>query len=226
MIHPAAQWGRIGPMSSQQHPTGEPVYDDRVYRSSMAVAGGVALLALTAWLCGDAVVRGTGNTPWIALAIALCAVPLIVAFTLRPAVFANDDRMRVRNPFRVIELPWAAVDAVRAGYSAEVLAEGAKYQLWSVPVSLRERKKASRGRLSRRGGLTGKGLSAPEGDRAAAAGPQRARADQVVDELRELAERGASRPGAQGGVQVHWSYEVIVPAAAGALLLIVLLAIR
>lgn len=214
-------------MSSQQKPTDEPVYDDRVYRSSMAVVTGVLLLALTVWLCGDAVVRGSGNTPWIALALALCAVPLIVAFTLRPAVFANDDRMRVRNPFRVVELPWAAVDAVRAGYSAEVLAEGSTYQLWSVPVSLRERKKANRGALSRRGGLLGRGLAAPAPDGAAAgpAEPQRAGADRVVDELRELAERGASRTGARGGVRVHWAYEVIVPAVAGAVLLIVLLAV-
>ncbi|MEU9232854.1 PH domain-containing protein [Streptomyces subrutilus] len=212
-------------MSSQQQPTDEPVYDDRVYRSSSAVVTGVLLLALAAWLCGDAVVRGSGNTPWISLALALCVVPLIVAFTIRPAVFANDDRMRVRNPFRVIELPWAAVDAVRAGYSAEVLAEGSKYQLWSVPVSLRERKKASRGRISRRGGLTGRGLSAPEGAQPPAAEvPQRAGADKVVDELRELAERGAARAGAQGGVRVQWSYEIIAPAVAGAVLLIVLLA--
>ncbi|MFD4241123.1 PH domain-containing protein [Streptomyces sp. NPDC058525] len=212
-------------MSSQQQPTDEPVYDDRVYRSSASVVTGVLLLALTAWLCGDAVVRGSGNTPWVALALALCVVPLIVAFTIRPAVFANDDRMRVRNPFRVIELPWAAVDAVRAGYSAEVLAEGSKYQLWSVPVSMRERKKASRGRLSRRGGLTGRGMSAPDGAKPAApAEPQRAGADKVVDELRELAERGASRAGAQGSVRVQWSYEIIAPAVAGAVLLIVLLA--
>ncbi|MEU9146452.1 PH domain-containing protein [Streptomyces sp. NPDC048349] len=212
-------------MSSQQPPADEPVYDDRVYRSSSAVVTGVLLLALTAWLCGDAVVRGSGNTPWVALALALCVVPLIVAFTIRPAVFANDDRMRVRNPFRVIELPWAAVDAVRAGYSAEVLAEGSKYQLWSVPVSLRERKKASRGQLSRRGGLTGRGMSAPDPQaQDAAARPQRAGADKVVDELRDLAERGAARAGAQGSVRVHWSYEIIAPAVAGAVLLIVLLA--
>ncbi len=212
-------------MSSQPQPTDEPVYDDRVYRSSASVVTGVLLLALAAWLCGDAVVRGSGNTPWIALALALCVVPLVVAFTIRPAVFANDDRMRVRNPFRVIELPWAAVDAVRAGYSAEVLAEGSKFQLWSVPVSLRERKKASRGRLSRRGGLTGRGMSAPDGAKPSAAdGPQRAGADKVVDELRELAERGAARAGAQGSVRVHWSYEIIAPAVAGAVLLIVLLA--
>ncbi|MER5868976.1 PH domain-containing protein [Streptomyces sp. NPDC002044] len=214
-------------MSSQPQPTDEPVYDDRVYRSSMAVVTGVLLLGLTAWLCGDAAVRGSGNTPWIALALALCAVPLIVAFTVRPAVFANDDRMRVRNPFRVIELPWAAVDTVRAGYSAEVLAEGSTYQLWSVPVSLRERKKATRRQHSRRGGLTGRGTAAPAQNgasgAAAPAAPQRAAADRVVDELRELAERGASRAGAQGGVRVQWSYEVIVPAVAGAVLLAVLL---
>lgn len=213
-------------MSSQQ-PTDGPVYHDRVYRSPLAVVSGVALLALTAWLCGDAVVRGSGSTPWIALAIALCAVPLTVAFTLRPAVFANEDRMRVRNPFRVIELPWAAVDVVRAGYSAEVLAEGSTYQLWSVPVSLRERKRASRGQLSRRGGLTGRLSGAPTDQQPATgpAEPVRATADRTVDELRELAERGASRAGAQGPVRVHWSFEIIVPALAGAVLLIALLAV-
>lgn len=211
-------------MSSQQ-PTDEPVYEDRVYRSPMAVVTGVLLLALIAWLCGDAMVRGTGNAPWFAAAVALLAVPLTVAFTIRPAVFANDDRMRVRNPFRVIELPWATVDAVRAGYSAEVLAEGSKYQLWSVPVSLRERKKANRQQLGRRGGVTGKGPGSPGKAGAAAAEPQRAHSDQIVDELRELAERGASRAGAQGSVRVQWSYEVIAPAVAGAVSLIVLFAI-
>ncbi|MGW0395431.1 PH domain-containing protein [Streptomyces sp. NPDC003042] len=198
----------------------EPVYDDRVYRSPMAVVTGVLLLALIGWLCGDAVVRGEGSARWIALAVALCAVPLTVAFTLRPAVFANEDRMRIRNPFRVVELPWATVDAVRAGYSAEVLAEGAKYQLWSVPVSLRERKRASRS-FSRRDALKGKGTGTGQGVEAV---PQRAGADKVVDELRELAERGAGRPGAKGAVTVKWSYEIIAPTVAGALALIVLLA--
>ncbi|MFE9633748.1 PH domain-containing protein [Streptomyces sp. NPDC006463] len=215
-------------MSSQQ-PSDEPVYDDRVYRSSMAVVTGVLLLALIAWLCGDAVVRGSGNSPWIALAVALCAVPLVVAFTIRPAVFANADRLRVRNPFRVIELPWAAVDSVRAGYSAEVLAEGSKYQLWSVPVSLRERKKAARQQQQqpgrRGGGPGGPGPSSSDAQKPAVpAEPQRAEADRVVDELRDLAERGASRPGAQGSVRVTWSYEIIAPVVAGALVLIVLLA--
>ncbi|MFJ3172848.1 PH domain-containing protein [Streptomyces roseus] len=202
-------------MSSQQPPE-EPAYDDRVYRSPMAVVTGVLLLALIAWLCGDALVRGAGNAPWFAAAIALVAVPLTVAFTIRPAVFANADRMRVRNPFRVIELPWGAVDVVRAGYSAEVLAEGSKYQLWSIPVSLRDRKKANR--QSARGAATA--------GAAASAEPRRAQADQAIDELRELAERGASRAAAQGGVRVRWSYEILAPAVLGAVFLIVLFALR
>lgn len=203
-------------MSSDQ-PTEEPAYDDRVYRSPMATVTGVVLLALLAWLCGDAVVRGSGNVPWIALAVALCLAPLIVAFTVRPAVFANDDGLRVRNPFRIIELPWAAVDTVRARFSAEVLAEGATYQLWSVPVSLRERKKANRRQSSRLGMANGQGKTPDEEAR-------RASADQTVNELRELRERCASRAGAQGPVQVSWSYEIIAPAVLGALILIVLLA--
>ncbi|MFD4867911.1 PH domain-containing protein [Streptomyces sp. NPDC058412] len=212
-------------MSSQQQPTDEPVSKDRVYRSSMGVVSGVLLLALTAWLCGDALLRGSGNTPWIALAVALCAVPLIVAFTVRPAVFANDDRMRVRNPFRIIELPWAAVDAVRSGYSAEVLAEGSKYQLWSVPVSLRERKKANRQRL-RYEGLRDREQRGPGEKPRMPAEPMRAGADRIVDELQRMAERGAERAGAQGSVRVRWSYEIIAPAVVGALALIVLIALR
>ncbi|MFF3212209.1 PH domain-containing protein [Streptomyces sp. NPDC002886] len=203
-------------MSSDQ-PTEEPAYDDRVYRSPMATVTGVVLLALLAWLCGDAVVRGAGNIPWIALAVALCVTPLIVAFTVRPAVFAGADRLRVRNPFRVIELPWAAVDTVRARFSAEVLAEGATYQLWSIPVSLRERKKANR-RQAGRLGLGNGQAKAPDEE------VRRASADQIVEDLRELQERGASRPGAQGSVKVSWSYEIIAPAVFGALILIVLLA--
>lgn len=216
-------------MSSQQPPD-EPVYEDRVYRSTMSTVSGVLMLALVAWLCGDTVVRGSGNAPWIALAVALCVVPLIVAFTIRPAVFANADRMRVRNPFRIIELPWGAVDLVRARYSAEVLAEGAKYQLWSVPVSLRERKRANRGKGSRLGGLTGQLKGGPAAGRPGQSVPQdgevlRASADRVVDELRDLHERGASRADAQGGVKVSWSYEIIAPTVVGALILIVLLAV-
>ncbi|MEU7132002.1 PH domain-containing protein [Streptomyces sp. NPDC046261] len=182
-------------------------YAERCYRSPAGIGGGVLLLALAAWLGGDAIASGEGDTPWLALAGLLWAVPLIIAFTLRPAVWAGEERLLVRNPFRTITLPWASVEAVRAGYSSEVLAGGAKYQLWAIPVSLRQRKRAAR--ASARGGEE----------------PSRAPSDQAVQELGELAERCASREGARGEPAVRWAYELIVPSVVGLVLLVVLAAV-
>ncbi|WP_371654362.1 MULTISPECIES: PH domain-containing protein [unclassified Streptomyces] len=204
-------------------PPAEPTYADRVYRSPGGIAGGALLLVLGLWLAGDAILRGHGSAPWLALAGLLCGVPLLFAFSIRPAVFAGDDRMRVRNPFRTITLPWAAVADVRAGYSSEVFDQsGTKYQLWSVPVSLRRRKRAARTQVRN-------AASDPYGRTSSTAGADEqsrlAPADRTIRELRELAERNAGREGAQGGPSVRWAYEVIAPAVAGAILLIVLLAI-
>ncbi|MEU0743460.1 PH domain-containing protein [Streptomyces sp. NPDC006134] len=230
----------------------DPAPRDRVYRSPGGIAGGVLLLALVAWLGIDAVVSGEGRTPWMALAALLLLVPLVAAFTVRPAVFAGEDRLRVRNPFRVVVLPWGQVAALRSGYTNEVVAaSGAKYQLWAVPVSLRARKKAARrearrtaagdghggGRGGRggRGGVSGlfggalQGLfgSAGAGTGAAAVpdGPVRAETDRIMDDLRALHEAREKEAAAQGEVTVRWAYEVVGPAVAGAVLLAVLLAV-
>lgn len=210
-------------MKSPQQPTAEPVYADRAYRSLSGIAAGVLLLALTGWIGGDALVRGEGLTPWIALAGLLVLVPLIVAFTLRPAVFANDDRLRIRNPFRTIVLPWQTVSDVRAAYSSEVFTEdGAKYQLWAVPVSLRQRKTAARRRSRAAAGDTpriGPGGAPAGGASHVASG------DRTIAELRELSEQAAHRPTAKGEPQVRWAYEIAGPVVVGALALVVLLAV-
>jgi hypothetical protein len=213
---------------------------DRAYRSPAGIAGGVLLLAIVGWLGIDAIVSGEGRTPWLALATLLLVVPVVVAFTVRPAVFAGEDRLRIRNPLRVIVLPWGRVASLRSGYSNEVVADsGAKYQLWAVPVSLRARKKAARRETRRaageppRGGLfggrSGAGPLGASGVRAAAAaaddGPVRAETDRIMDELRDLREARETEPAAQGEVTVRWAYEVIAPAVAGAVLLAVLLAL-
>lgn len=197
-----------------------PEYADRCYRSGAALAGGALLLGLAAWLGGDAMIRGEGRTPLTAAAALLFAVPLIVAFTLRPAVFAGQQGLRIRNPFRTITLPWGSIETVRAGYSNEVLADGAKYQLWAIPVSLRERKKANRHneRIA-----TGKpprgvlGLSRVEDTTT----ERRAPSDETVGELREMAERHAASDGTSS---VRWAYEVLAPAIVGAVALLVLVA--
>ncbi|MFF7179577.1 PH domain-containing protein [Streptomyces sp. NPDC008121] len=208
-------------MTSPQPPA-EPAYADRVFRSPFGIAGGVLTLALVGWFCGDAIVRGHGRTPWVALAALLFLVPLIVAFTFRPAVYASEDRLRIRNPFRDITLPWAAVADVRAGYSSEALTRsGTKYQLWAVPVSLRQRKRAAR-RQTRAAQDDPHGRTSVHADVSDAS--RLAPADRTVADLRDLAERCGTRPGAQGEPRLRWAYEIIAPAAAGLVLLVVLLA--
>ncbi|KQX58991.1 MULTISPECIES: PH domain-containing protein [unclassified Streptomyces] len=209
--------------STPEQPSAE--FADRVFRSPLGIASGVFLLLLAALFAGDAMVRGEGRSPWIALAGLLLAVPLIVAFTIRPAVYANDHRLRIRNPFRSITLPWATVADIRAGYSSEVFTqEGAKYQLWAVPVSLRQRKKAARkaARASQDDPHGRTSTTADVRDSASRTAPT----DQTVADLRELASLHAGNPGARGEVRVRWAFEIIAPAVAGLLLLVILIATR
>jgi len=209
---------------------------DRIYRSPMALIGGFLLLVIIGWLGFDAVASGSGSTPWLALAAMLLVVPLVIAFTLRPAVFANHDRLRIRNPFRVIVLPWGEVETLRSGFSNEVLTKsGTKYQLWAIPVSLRGRKKAARqnarqesGRGPSRGlGLFGGGMQADGfgGRTPVPEGPTRAETDQIMDDLGDLLEARGQAKTSQGEVSVRWAYEIVGPAVAGAVLLLILVAV-
>ncbi|MFJ8559921.1 PH domain-containing protein [Streptomyces microflavus] len=208
-------------------PPAEPQYADRTYRSTAALVCGVLLLALIAVMAGDALIQGEGQAPWFALAALLTAVPLIVAFTLRPAVFVNDERIRIRNPFRTIRLPWTEVADVRAGYSSELIATGGtKYQLWAVPVSLRDRKRASRvaGRAPHKDAY-GRFSPGAAADAHRHTVPPVAAADQTIVELRGLAEKAGDPAGGATTGSVRWAYEVIAPAAAGVVLFVVLAAI-
>ncbi|MFC5719025.1 PH domain-containing protein [Streptomyces gamaensis] len=201
---------------------------ERRYRSPAGIAGGVLLLALAGWLGGDAVLTGSGNVPWLALAGLLAVVPLVVAFTLRPVVRASAVRLLVRNPFRTITLPWECVEGVRAGYSSEVLAAGRTYQLWAIPVSLRKRKAAARRQVRAAAADTSGRTPVSAAFGSLAPGEAlRAPSDQAVEELRELASRGAAREGARGASvpQVRWAYEVLVPCLVGLVLLGVLLGV-
>ncbi|MGW1259743.1 PH domain-containing protein [Streptomyces sp. NPDC002513] len=207
-----------------------PEYRDRVHRSPAGIAAGVLLLALTLWLGIDALVRGHGHTPWLALAGMLLVIPLVIAFTLRPAVHANEERLRIRNPFRVVVLPWGSVASLRSSYSNEaVTTSGTTYQLWAVPVSLRARKKAARQQsrttapAARPGDRGRPGSSSRPLPPAAPSGPARAQTDKLMDDLRELAETHRNSERAQGEPTVRWAYEVIAPVVAGAVLLAILL---
>ncbi|WP_329564724.1 PH domain-containing protein [Kitasatospora sp. NBC_01266] len=211
-------------------PAAGPKYADHVFRSSSAVVCGVLLLAIAGWLIVDAMVSSSGKTPWVALACApLFAFP-VIAYTLRPSVAAGQDRLLVRNPLRTIVVPWAEVEALRAGFSAEVLAGGKTYQMWAVPVSLRQRNKANR--YASRAAVTESPRrprfgSLPKPPRVSVPGApdsNRAWSDQVMDVLREQAKTNAVRPTAKGEVKVDWCWWVIAPTLVGLVALVALIA--
>ncbi|MET8977899.1 PH domain-containing protein [Streptomyces sp. NPDC004539] len=218
-------------MTSPAHepqPSG-PTYPDRVYRSPAGIVGGVLLLGIGGWLGIDAVVVGHGRTPWLALAVLLLAVPLVVAFTIRPAVYANEERLRIRNPFRVIVLPWPQVAVVRSAYTNEAVSNaGDKFQLWAIPVSLRGRKKAAR-RLARGASGRGAALSGLSTSwQPTEPGDPLASGDRSMADLRELHEGyrpGNESEGAATEVSVRWAWEVLGPIVAGAVVLAILLAV-
>ncbi|MFC1433214.1 PH domain-containing protein [Streptacidiphilus sp. N1-3] len=134
--------------------TAEPTdsdFADRSYRSVPGLVAGGLLTALTLWLCIDAIVRGHGQTPWYGLASLVLLLPLFAAFTLWPVVRADRDQLFVRNPFRTITAPWSEVESIQAALSVELRAGGRKYQVWAIPVSLRQRKRAGRRSMMARG---------------------------------------------------------------------------
>ncbi|MDX3572914.1 PH domain-containing protein, partial [Streptomyces sp. ID05-47C] len=56
-------------------------------------------------------------------------------------------------------------------------------------------------------------------------GPSRAESDKAMDELRNLWEARHKEASAQGEVTVRWAWEIMAPAAVGALLLVILVAV-
>ncbi|GAA1955364.1 PH domain-containing protein [Kitasatospora viridis] len=206
-------------------PKAESSYADQVFRSTPGMISGVLLLLVAGWLVVDAMVSSTGKTPWVALAAAPVFAFPVIAYTLRPSVQLGLDQLLVRNPLRTVVVPWAALDGLRAGYSAEVTAGGRTFQMWAVPVSLRQRNKANRRVAMDRVADPRQGPKPRRGAVPGAPDPNRAWSDQVVDIIREQAERNAVRPTAKGEVVVRWCWWVIAPTLAALAVLIVLIAV-
>jgi hypothetical protein len=228
--------------------SGSPEYADRVYRSMPSVISGALMIALVLWLGIDSIVQGSSRAALEAAAAMLLLVPLLVGYTIWPSVRANATRMVVRNPLRTITVPWTDVDSLRAALSVEVRAGEKKFQIWALPVSLRQRKRENRRAMrsaaddSLQRPRRGRGFSAASAASAFPAGgpglrsrmsrtdsaygtatPNLAWADQVVSELNELRERAEAQPSA-GGAVVVWTWWLIAPIVVGAVGLVVLFA--
>jgi hypothetical protein len=117
-----------------------------VYRGAAALIG----CALAALFCGigaaDLIIE-SGTRNLTGASILLLVAVLAGLYGVYPAAFSWSDRLVVRNPFRTIELPWPAVTDLSARLSFIAHAEGGRFTVWAIPVSLRERRKADRHRV-------------------------------------------------------------------------------
>jgi hypothetical protein len=134
-----------------------------VYRSVAALLGGILAAAFCLYGAVDLLVE-SGSVDLIGVAVLLLVSALALVFGVYPAAFSDDEGLLVRNPFRTVRLPWDAVTDLSAHLSFVVQTNGARFTVFSIPVSLRERRKAEKTRLrevaqahraARRGGTSG-----------------------------------------------------------------------
>lgn len=181
------------------------------YRSKPAMFTGVVLVAVGLWLIADTAVRGTGADTVTVIGSVLAVGAIVVALTLRAVVHAGPDKLVIRNPFRTVDIPWGAVQNVKAEYSLEVKADDRSFHIWAVPVSLRERKRALR--------VNARSAAEDPYGRGTTAAPQAAAADHAVADIRGMAEQFGKT--STGPVRVVWCWPVFAALAAGAVLIAV-----
>jgi hypothetical protein len=137
------------------------------YRSIGSVVGGAVVFAGALAFMGD--LLASSNPSWIGAAVLALIAVLAFILGMYPAVFADEHRLLVRNPFRRIEAPWPRVERVAVGLSMVAITDANRYTIWAVPVSMRERRKQERLRLRARTGdqsgfmsrATGRGKPTP-----------------------------------------------------------------
>lgn len=127
--------------SSERSPSTRPT----VYRGGSALVFGGIIAALCVASAVDLVVE-VGTADLVGAAALLVVAGIAVVFGPYPAAFSGEDGLRIRNPFRLIDLPWPTVTDVRTGLSFVVFTEQRKYTVYSIPVSLRDMRKADKQR--------------------------------------------------------------------------------
>ncbi|WP_345750948.1 hypothetical protein [Microbacterium rhizophilus] len=84
----------------------------RVLRASTGLVWLVGVAAVALFLLGDVVVRGSWAQALLVAPWMLIPVWFVYVFLYAPHLAVDEDRVRVHNPLRTIDLPWSTVDDV------------------------------------------------------------------------------------------------------------------
>jgi hypothetical protein len=82
----------------------------RVLRAPTGLIWLVGVAALALFLLGDVVVRGSWGQALLIAPWMLVPLWFVYVFLYAPHLEVRDDRVRVHNPLRTIDLPWSTVD--------------------------------------------------------------------------------------------------------------------
>jgi hypothetical protein len=123
-----------------------PAEKPTVYRGVGALLGGIVAVLFCLYGAIDLLVEA-GSADLVGAAVLLLVAALALIFGVYPAAYSDDDGLHVRNPFRTIRVSWPAVTDLAANLSFVVHTEGARYTVFAIPVSLRDRRRAEKQRL-------------------------------------------------------------------------------
>jgi hypothetical protein len=228
-----------------------PAEKPTAYRTAGSLVTGI-LLVVFGLIGFSAFAFGAGRHPMGAAVALLLAVGGFVG-GLYPAAYSYNERYVIRNPFRLIVVPWPRIEDVTARLSLVVTAKaeagqekGRGFTVWAVPVSMHDRRKLDKGaakkarsersmamRAARGAGnmdaVMHGGIGAPSPSAAARRGQNEmmeslAFADQAVIEMRDRMRACDTTVEASGPVTVTWTWYTL-GAVAVSVLLVVLAAV-
>ncbi|MFG1698208.1 PH domain-containing protein [Nonomuraea sp. NPDC049309] len=195
----------------------------QVYRSKAAYVMAWVWLVFVALNVVDLIVRYSGKSSLVALAVLAALTALVYAVALRPATVLTEEGLVGRNPFRTTFLPWASIEDVSVSHSINVrYGDDQVLRLWTPMSSARERAKAQqRGTPAKQRGRFATEPVLPKAEQAAAeAFAGKTHADWVGDQIRERAESAKRRSEEAGPARVTWSYDSIAVLAIALVLVI------
>lgn len=196
----------------------------QVYRSKAAYVMAWVWLVFVALNVVDLIVRFSGKSSLVALAVLAALTALVYAVALRPATVLTEEGLVGRNPFRTTFVPWASIEDVSVSHSINVRhGDDQVLRLWTPMTSARERAKAQRrGTPAKPRGRFATEPVLPKAEQAAAeAFAGKTHADWVGDQIRDRAESARRRSEEAGPARVTWSYDSIAVLAAALVLVVV-----
>ncbi|MFG1941872.1 hypothetical protein [Nonomuraea sp. NPDC048826] len=184
----------------------------QVYRSKTAFVFGWVWVVFVAANVVDLVLRYSGQSSMVALAVLGTLTAVVYVVAIRPATVLTEPGLLGRTPLRTTFVPWASVDDVSVSHSINVTHSGEQLlHLWTPMTSARERAKAQRrGAAPTRRGRFQTEPTLTRGEQAAAeAMAGKTHADWVGEQITDRAEQAKFRKEEPGPARVTWAYDSI-----------------